>query len=49
MTSYTDVLKFWFEEIKPSQWFAKSDVFDQQIIDRFAAVHAMAARCELFT
>lgn len=42
-----DVLSFWFEEIKPSQWWAKSDLFDQLIASRFSALHAAAARCEL--
>jgi len=43
-----DILKFWFEEIDPKQWWKKDPVFDQLIIQRFSAVHARAARCELF-
>lgn len=45
---YSEVLKFWFEEIDPSQWWKKDDAFDKAIIKRFADIHAMASRCELF-
>ncbi len=41
------ILKFWFEEIQPAQWWAKDDAFDQAVRARFAGVHARAARCEL--
>ena len=34
-----DVLKFWFEEIEPQAWFTKSDAFDQEVGQRFAALH----------
>ncbi len=46
---YQDVLKFWFEEINPSQWWKKEDEFDQLIAERFSAIHGRAVRCELFT
>lgn len=46
---YQEVLRFWFEEIEPSQWWKKSDGFDQLIVDRFSETHARAARCELFS
>jgi uncharacterized protein (DUF924 family) len=42
------ILKFWFEEIRPAQWWAKDDAFDQSVRARFAGVHERAARCELF-
>jgi len=45
---YKEILKFWFEEITPSQWWTKSDDFDQMIRDRFFHIHSMAVRCELF-
>jgi uncharacterized protein (DUF924 family) len=45
---YREVLQFWFEEVQPSQWWAKDDVFDQLIIGRFSALHNKATRCELF-
>ena len=43
-----EIFKFWFEEIKPSQWFTKDDSFDQLIADRFSDVHSRAVRCELY-
>lgn len=42
------ILAFWFDEITPRQWWAQSDEFDRQIESRFGAIHAAAARCELF-
>jgi len=45
---YEDVLKFWFEEITPSQWWKKDAEFDQLIAKRFADIHARARRCELY-
>ncbi|MEY4750947.1 MAG: hypothetical protein RIQ60_3161 [Pseudomonadota bacterium] len=41
------VLAFWFDEITPKQWWAKSDDFDRLIEHRFGATHAAAERCEL--
>lgn len=45
---YKEVLKFWFEESSPSQWFSKDDKFDQLISERFLEIHSKAVRCELF-
>jgi uncharacterized protein (DUF924 family) len=45
---YREILRFWFEEIDQSQWWAKDDDFDKLIIERFSEVHAQATRCELF-
>jgi uncharacterized protein (DUF924 family) len=42
------VLRFWFEEIEPKLWWVKSAAFDRVIAERFGALHAAAARCELF-
>ena len=44
---YEEIIKFWFEEIEPSQWFAKSDEFDKVIIERFSEIHSKAIKCEL--
>ncbi|MFZ1105868.1 MAG: DUF924 family protein [Hyphomicrobiaceae bacterium] len=33
------VLRFWFEETRPKQWFEKSDAFDADVRSRFLAVH----------
>jgi uncharacterized protein (DUF924 family) len=41
-----DVLRFWFEEATPAQWWKKDPAFDAAIAARFSAVHAAAARCE---
>jgi uncharacterized protein (DUF924 family) len=43
-----DILKFWFEEIDPSQWWKKDPDFDRLIIQRFSAIHSRAVQCELF-
>ena len=45
---YREILRFWFEEIDQSQWWAKDDDFDKLIIGRFSEVHAKATQCELF-
>jgi uncharacterized protein (DUF924 family) len=45
---YGEVLKFWFEQINPSKWWAKDDDFDQLVRVRFTAIHGQATRCELF-
>lgn len=34
-----DVLSFWFEELKPADWFTKSDATDALIRERFANLH----------
>lgn len=45
---YEDILNFWFTELTPAQWWAKDDKLDTEIKSRFSAIHAKAARCELF-
>lgn len=45
---YKDVLRFWFDELEPKQWWAKDAALDQLITDRFLAVHGQASRCELY-
>ena len=45
--SPTDILDFWFKEITPKQWWARSDEFDQLIAARYGALLDAAARCEL--
>ena len=34
-----DVLRFWFEEMRPQQWFTEDAEFDATIRRRFAATH----------
>jgi uncharacterized protein (DUF924 family) len=45
---YQEIINFWFEETKSTQWWKKDKSFDQIIIDRFSDIHTLAARCELF-
>lgn len=44
---YKEILKFWFVEIEPSNWWSKDLQFDGMINTRFAKVHLAANRCEL--
>jgi uncharacterized protein (DUF924 family) len=37
-----EILSFWFEETRPSQWFQKNEEFDGQIRDRFHVSYKMA-------
>jgi uncharacterized protein (DUF924 family) len=41
------IIRFWFEEIAPSQWWEKSPGFDRLIAERFGPVLLAATRCEL--
>lgn len=42
------VLKFWFEEIEPAQWWKKDEAFDRMIVERFGSLHRSAGAGELF-
>ncbi len=44
-----DILTFWFDEIKPAQWWKKDASFDAMIVARFADLHAQASCCELYS
>ncbi len=44
--SHNDVLRFWFEEATPKQWFGKDVAFDETIRRRFADPHRRAAHGE---
>lgn len=37
-----EVLKFWFEDTTPQQWFTKDSAFDAMVRERFSALHAAA-------
>lgn len=43
-----EVLRFWFEESAPAQWWKKDAAFDAAIAARFGRLHAAAARCECY-
>ncbi|WP_299495443.1 DUF924 family protein [uncultured Shewanella sp.] len=45
---YQKVLQFWFEEIRPDQWWTKDPLFDQLIKDTFSSLHVQANRGELY-
>ncbi|WP_018691061.1 DUF924 family protein [Algicola sagamiensis] len=42
-----DILTFWFDECSQSDWWQKSDTFDQKIRDHFASVLTQAKAGEL--
>lgn len=42
-----DVLKFWFTDSSPKQWFMRSDAFDAAIRDTLGPLHERAAAGEL--
>jgi uncharacterized protein (DUF924 family) len=44
---FNRVIDFWFEEVKPKQWFKKDPVFDQLIRDRFGIIHMKAVQLGL--
>jgi uncharacterized protein (DUF924 family) len=43
-----EVIRFWFEEISPKQWWARDAGFDKELAVRFGATHGAATRCELY-
>lgn len=45
---YQEILRFWFEETEPAQWWKKNENFDRIISERFSALHRRATMCELF-
>ena len=48
MNGYERVLTFWFNELKPEQWFAKSAELDETIKTRFLSTLEKAAKLELY-
>lgn len=48
MTAPQEVLHFWFEQTAPEQWWRADQALDALIRERFGALHAAAARAELF-
>jgi uncharacterized protein (DUF924 family) len=45
---YRQILKFWFEEIKPVSWWKKDEAFDALLVERYADLHKQARNCELY-
>lgn len=44
---FREVLKFWFEELKPEEWWQKNDELDRAIKDKFGDLHKSATQSEL--
>lgn len=45
---YQSVLRFWFHEIQPAQWWKVDPGFDKLVTERFGGLHHQAACAELF-
>ncbi len=45
---HQQIIKFWFEELTPQNWFENNPELDKHIASRFTSVLEQAARCELF-
>lgn len=45
---HEEVLKFWFEDVDPKQWWAVDPAFDDLIREKFGALLQQATRGELY-
>ena len=45
---YREILKYWFEDLKQSQWWIPDAELDQSIGERFSEIHTKGTLCELF-
>lgn len=43
-----DVLEFWFNQLKPSDWYKKDSNLDKEITEKFLDLYHRAVRGELF-
>ena len=43
-----EVIRFWFEELKPEDWFKKSEALDQEMRERCEELYCKSSRGELF-
>lgn len=48
VTAPQDILQFWFDDTLPAKWWSAEPAFDALIAQRFGALHAQAARAELW-
>ena len=48
MTSYQEVIDFWFQELCPEQWFKKDKSTDLLVKERFLSTHSDAIKGELY-
>ncbi len=44
-----EIIRFWFEELQPADWWSKNEQIDRTITERFATTLEAASRGELFT
>lgn len=44
---YEKIIDFWFNELKPKQWFDSSEELDSEIYERFGEIHDAAVKGEL--
>lgn len=42
------ILDYWFKEIPQENWFKSSEIFDNELRERFTEIHHQAAQGELF-
>lgn len=49
MADYTEVIRFWFEELEPTDWWRKDPQLDEHIAKRFMNIHLAAVACELYS
>ncbi|MBL4941515.1 MAG: DUF924 domain-containing protein [Colwellia sp.] len=45
---HNNILKFWFEQLTPQQWWQKSDDLDNDIQQKFGDLHQQASQAELY-
>ncbi|MEX1032899.1 MAG: DUF924 family protein [Cellvibrionaceae bacterium] len=48
MVDWKEVIRFWFEELEPKDWWEKDAQLDEHIAKRFMNIHLAAVACELF-
>jgi len=45
---YEEVVRFWFEELEPKQWWTVDPALDQHIARRFMNLHQAVIACECY-
>lgn len=46
--NFKTILSFWFDELKPKQWWEVDETLDKEIGERFGKLHQQASNCELW-
>lgn len=47
MTNYLEIIDFWFDEVKPEQWYDHDELLDLKMVERFIALHSAVVAGEL--